>query len=537
MRCCVVNKKSALGRKILGLCILLAIIICTTVCISGYYHFQQSTYKIYNDVGYDIAQIAQTHIDGDKILTYLESGKTDEDYDEMAKDLYTLYSESSVSAIYICIPNIETHTLTNIYDVRIHDAENKDIYDIGVIDPMGNDEPQLLMHIYETGERVDDYFLRETSFGYNVSSIVAVMDSSNNPVALLVVDVPMLEIQNTLNSYLMYTIIITALLVLCFMLAFQFLLQKRVAKPLQIISIEANEFVKNSGEISKKLINIKTGDEIETLAKSIHDMEVDINQYIDNITVITREKERIEAELSVATNIQASMLPSIFPAFPERNEFDIFASMAPAKEVGGDFYDFFLIDENHLAMVMADVSGKGVPAALFMVISKTLLKNCTQTGASPKEVLEKVNNQLCEGNDAEMFVTVWLGIYEISTRKLVAANAGHEYPVVKRDGGDFELYKDKHGFVLAGIEGVKYREYELQLNIGDKLFLYTDGVPEASNVENELYGTKRMIDALNENKDDTMNGILATVKKDVDEFVGKAPQFDDITMLGIEILQ
>ncbi len=531
------DKKLDLGRKILGLCILLAIIICTSVCISGYYRFQQSTYKIYNDFGYDIAQIAQTHIDGDKILTYLESGETDEAYDEMAKGLYTLYKESSISAIYICIPNIDDLTLTNIYDVRIHDAENKDIYALGVIDPMGNDNPQLLMDIYETGERVDDYFLRETSFGYNVSSIVAVEDSSNTPVALLVVDVPMLEIQNTLNSYLIYTIILTVLLVLGFMFFFHFMLQKSVVKPLRLISHEASEFAKDSGKISKKLTNIKTGDEIETLAKSVHNMEVDINKYISDITVITKEKERIGAELSVATNIQASMLPSIFPAFPERSEFDIFASMTPAKEVGGDFYDFFLVDNDHLAMVMADVSGKGVPAALFMVISKTLLKNCTQTGSSPKEVLEKVNNQLCEGNDAEMFVTVWLGIYEISTRKLMAANAGHEYPVIKRENGEFELYKDKHGFVLAGMEGAKYREYELQLNKGDKLFVYTDGVPEATNINNELYGTERMLYSLNKNKDNSMEDILSTVKKDVDKFVGNAPQFDDITMLGIEFLQ
>ncbi len=529
--------KIALGRKILGLCMSLAIIICTAVCVSGYYRFQQSTYKIYNDFGYDIAQIAQTHIDGDKISTYLETGKTDETYEEMANGLYTLYSQSSISAIYICIPNIENLSLTNIYDVRIHEAKNKEIFELGVVDPIGNDNPQLLMHIYETGERVDDYFLRETSFGYNVSSIVAVKDSNGKPVALLIVDVPMLEIQSTLNSYLVYTVILTAVLVLCFMLFFHFILRKSVVRPLQLIASEANKFAKDSRKISEKLTKIKTGDEIEILAQSVHNMEVDIKQYINDITDITAEKERIGAELSVATNIQASMLPSIFPAFPERSEFDIFASMTPAKEVGGDFYDFFLVDENHLAMVMADVSGKGVPAALFMVISKTLLKNYAQTSDSPKEILEKVNNQLCEGNEAEMFVTVWLGIYEISTRKLVAANAGHEYPVIKRMNGDFELYKDKHGFVLAGMEDVKYHEYELQLNKGDKFFVYTDGVPEATNINNELYGTQRMLYALNKNKNAKVQDILATVKSDMDKFVGNAPQFDDVTMLGIEFLQ
>ena len=198
-------------------------------------------------------------------------------------------------------------------------------------------------------------------------------------------------------------------------------------------------------------------------------------------------RQRIETELNVATQIQADMLPNIFPAFPERPEFDIYASMTPAKEVGGDFYDFFLVDNDRLAIVIADVSGKGVPAALFMVIAKTLLKNAVQMGLSPKEALEKVNNQLCENNEAEMFVTAWLGVYEISTGKLTAANAGHEYPAIRREGGQFELFQDPHGFVLAGMEGTRYQEYELEIGVGDTLFLYTDGVAEATDGDDVLY--------------------------------------------------
>lgn len=259
------------------------------------------------------------------------------------------------------------------------------------------------------------------------------------------------------------------------------------------------------------------------------------NHLIQRNKDIEREHQALETELNVATNIQASMLPSIFPAFPAHPEFDIYASMTPAKEVGGDFYDFFLVDDDHLAMVMADVSGKGVPAALFMVISKTLIKNAAQQGLSPKAVLEKVNNQLCEGNDAQMFVTVWLGIYEISTGKLVGANAGHEYPAIQHVGGDFELYRDKHGMVLAGMENLRYREYELYLNQGDTLYVYTDGVPEATNGEKTLYGTQRMLDALNRCKDLELSALLQGVQADVDTFVGEAPQFDDLTMLALRI--
>ena len=245
-------------------------------------------------------------------------------------------------------------------------------------------------------------------------------------------------------------------------------------------------------------------------------------------------RQRIETELNVATQIQADMLPRIFPAFPERREFDIYASMTPAKEVGGDFYDFFLVDSDHLALVIADVSGKGVPAALFMVIAKTLLKNAVQTGLSPKAALEKVNNQLCENNEAEMFVTIWLGIYEISTGKLTAANAGHEYPAIRRAGGQFALCRDRHGFVLAGMENAQYREYELEIGVGDTLFLYTDGVAEATDGANALYGTERMLAALNRNRALAPEALLHQVKADIDRFVGSAPQFDDITMLALQ---
>ena len=247
-------------------------------------------------------------------------------------------------------------------------------------------------------------------------------------------------------------------------------------------------------------------------------------------------RQRIETELNVATQIQSDMLPRIFPAFPERREFDIYASMTPAREVGGDFYDFFLLDRDRLAMVIADVSGKGVPAALFMVVAKTLLKNAVQTGLSPKEALEKVNNQLCENNEAEMFVTVWLGIYEISTGKLTAANAGHEYPAICRAGGSFELLKDRHGFVLAGMENVRYREYELEIGVGDTLFVYTDGVTEATDGSGNLYGTDRMLAALNQKQKHKPGPeeLLHQIKTDIDRFVDTAPQFDDITMLSIQ---
>ncbi|MEG1985378.1 MAG: SpoIIE family protein phosphatase, partial [Oscillospiraceae bacterium] len=333
------------------------------------------------------------------------------------------------------------------------------------------------------------------------------------------------------------TILIIVLLLLgvylCIILIMMHSVKKMCAKITNPI-IQLTNHIKTIGDGNLDYVSeIDTQDEIQLLSESFEMMTLSMKDYISNLKSVTAEKERIGVELDVATKIQASMLPCIFPAFPERAEFDIYACMLPAKEVGGDFYDFFLIDDDHLGLVMADVSGKGVPAALFMVIAKTLLKNVTQTGLSPKDVLEKVNNQLCVGNEAEMFVTVWLGILEISTGKLTCANAGHEYPVLKRACGDYELIRDKHGFVLAGMEGSRYREYELQMNHGDRLFLYTDGVAEATNAHNELYGTDRMLSALNRCKDSDCETLLHRMKEDIDVFVGEAPQFDDITMLSL----
>ncbi len=246
-----------------------------------------------------------------------------------------------------------------------------------------------------------------------------------------------------------------------------------------------------------------------------------------------KERERIGTELHMANRIQASMLPHEFPPFPDRKEFDIYASMDPAKEVGGDFYDFFLIDEDHLCLVIADVSGKGIPAALFMMISKVILQSCAMLGQSTAEILRKTNDALCSGNQVEMFVTVWLGILEISTGKITAANAGHEYPALMKDGR-FSLLKDKHGFVIGGMDGVRYKEYEIQLEPGDKLFVYTDGVPEATDASEAMFGTDRMLEALNEAPDAPPQEILKNVRSATDRFVKDAEQFDDLTMLCIE---
>ncbi|MBR2108728.1 MAG: PP2C family protein-serine/threonine phosphatase [Ruminococcus sp.] len=249
--------------------------------------------------------------------------------------------------------------------------------------------------------------------------------------------------------------------------------------------------------------------------------------------VKSRKLAATETELNMATEIQASMLPSDFPAFPDRAEFDIYASMDPAKEVGGDFYDFFMIDDDHLAIVIADVSGKGVPAALFMMSSKIYISDHATMGGSPAEILERVNKLVYANNDAHMFVTVWLGILEISTGKLISSSAGHEYPMINQNG-KYEILKDKHGLAVGAIGMSKYVNTEIQLKKGDSIFVYTDGVAEATDVNNELFGTDRTIEALNAfPQGASQKEVLEGVRSAVDAFVKEAPQFDDLTMVGL----
>ncbi len=311
------------------------------------------------------------------------------------------------------------------------------------------------------------------------------------------------------------------------------LVGKRIVRPLNTITGRIAALNEQNPDF-KMENSYRTGDEIEVLAESFANLSHRTVQYVEEVRRVTAEKERIGTELHMAKQIQEGMLPSIFPAFPDRPEFELYASMDPAKEVGGDFYDFFLIDDDHLGLVMADVSGKGVPGALFMMASKIILHSSAMQGGSPAEILSRANQTICANNPMEMFVTVWLGILELSTGRLIAANAGHEYPVLKKAGGRFELLRDKHGFVIGGMNGVKYKEYELLLEPGAKLFLYTDGIPEAADATGSMFGTARMLAALNKEPDLTPEQILKTVRTEVNGFVNEAEPFDDLTMLCIE---
>ncbi len=304
-----------------------------------------------------------------------------------------------------------------------------------------------------------------------------------------------------------------------------FLEQKIVVKKIEQINESLDKIT--NGDLNE-VVDVRSSAEFASLSDDINETVDALKGYID------AAEKRMEQELLLARTIQASSLPRNF-VFPGRVDcFEIFASMNAAKEVGGDFYDFFFVSNNQLAFVMADVSGKGIPASLFMMKSKTAIRHHAEIGGTPGEILTKANEYLCDGNDAEMFVTAWIGIIDLETGIMSCANAGHEYPLLMRAGKEFEVVKDKHSMPLATIETLKAKEYEIVLSPGDKLFVYTDGIPEAINEEVEQYGTDRLVAAINEVKDKSFTEILPDILEDVFKFKGKADQFDDITMLGFE---
>ena len=305
-----------------------------------------------------------------------------------------------------------------------------------------------------------------------------------------------------------------------------------------LISVLVQKIVVNNLEmVNKSLRKITKGNLNEVVSvyssSEFASLSNDINQTVDVLkTYIDAAEKRIEQELEFAKNIQESALPHNFE-FP-RNDLEIYASMDPAKEVGGDFYDFFFVDKNKICLVIADVSGKGIPASLFMMRSKAIIRSYAESGKNPAEIFRLANNGLCDGNDADMFVTVWIGIVDLETGHVTCSNAGHEYPVIKRKTGEYELYKQKHNFALACMRDAKFREYELDLQPGDSLFVYTDGVPEAINEAKEEYGTDRLLNILNKHKDMSQKDILKYVRRDIKYFVGEEDQFDDVTMIGFK---
>ena len=530
-------KVSIVFKSILGIVILL-VVFSLIVSVMGFRNFTDALLDQYSDGAFRTANTAVMEFDVSKIEDYAASGGTTKEYTSALESMERLCNSSGSTFIYIIRPDLSDYKHITFLFSTINENSDFTRYEFGYVRETTNEEyMEKYRRLYEDGS---DQELVIRDKGYietdpHITAMVPVKNTEGKTTAILCVQRQMDNLVHVRNTYICKILIVMIALMILVIIGQSIYLHRVFLRPVTKITEEASRFSHENDLPEKKLSEtVRNNDEIGVLAGSIDRMEERIVKYVDDLTKVTAEKERIYTELNLATKIQTSMLPSIFPPFPDRTEFDIYASMDPAKEVGGDFYDFFLVDDDHLCLVMADVSGKGVPAALFMMASKIILANYAKMGKTPSEILTAANATICSSNREDMFVTVWLGILEIPTGRLTAANAGHEYPVLMQPDGKFELYKDKHGFVIGGMSGLKYKEYTIDMKPGSKLFLYTDGVPEATDSEKQLFGSERMVAALNEKSDASPQEILKTVRNSVDAFVKDAEQFDDLTMLCLE---
>ena len=482
-------------------------------------------------VGYDMHSAEQS-------AAFL--GLLDGSMDEFAQDFMPIGRDSSISLMYVGVKTndgmvqaaldqeeIDSYGSRAEYDEMFgnrHIGENGEIY-------VANKENKIVSGSGK-GRTLDDIGIDTGKLTEGLRYFTAKIDGVDCYCRLEITKhsrfltvLPLKEVYLDRNIAAYETAFAGILLLTLVFLLIYILVQKIVVSGLSRVNTSLGKITQ--GDLNE-VVDVRSTMEFATLSD-------DINLTVDALKGhIEREKKRMEKELLLARQIQASALPQVF-TFP-LDEFRLFATMDPAKEVGGDFYDFFFIGQNKLALVIADVSGKGVPASLFMMRSKTAIKSLARLGRTPDEIFAKANDLLCEGNEMDMFVTAWIGIADLETGVLQCANAGHEYPAIKRKDGSWELFKDKHTIALAAMEGMRFKKYEMQLDEGDRLFVYTDGVPEAINGAEEQYGTDRMLDALNRAGDVPTEELLPYIRRDISDFAGDAEQFDDITMLGFDFL-
>jgi sigma-B regulation protein RsbU (phosphoserine phosphatase) len=524
----------SLGVKVTCIVLLTYVLYAAVLIVLGYSIYSKDIDYHYNMLARSIARIAAMMMDGGKIQSYARTLTEDDSYFKMRETLFSIKENNDIKFIYVEI-------ISGDEAVYIMDADTGGTaLKLGDTRPLS---PQTYKYLGALEKGIPP-FISNSDSGWLLSSYAPVFNSSGDVAALVGVDVSMNEIMANRHSrlrILVLTIVAAALFTVYFFLKF---IRHFIVVPVNKLAAAAVSFA-SSDRRNESLglaasaissLDIHTGDEIESLTSAMKTMAKDITEYVEYITTITSEKERINTELNIASRIQSSMLPHEFQRFIDRREFDIYAVMTPAKKVGGDLYDFFMIDDDHLAMVIADVSDKGVPAALFMAISKTLLRHELPRSGGLDAAFVSVNKQLCEGNDEGMFVTAWAAVFEISTGRLSFVNAGHNPPLVRHSGGNFEYVTERPVSLPLAVEPeTRYRQNRMKLFPGDILYLYTDGVTESSDAYGNMYGSvrlKEVLDSFGGTKPDEM---LRFVTDDIHGFAGDAPQFDDITMLGMHV--
>ena len=520
-----------LTKKVLTGVILSGLVLFIVLSIAGQVTFTKHFRENYDDHLRSIAIAAQECLDSDNFEQYLNTKERTASYERVKSILDGFVRNFDLNMIYVSVPEGPDYTkITYIYNPvnpksRFHEFPlgYQEIY-------IQKDYNTSAKAVMEEGKIIVRHTLKTRS-GSHITSMSPVYDSNGNIIAVLGAQKSIQEFVSSVRQYLAIISTVCLIFTLCFITIFTYLFNRGIIKPIIIVTKESDRFSSLWKDPAENLLNINNRDELGILAHSFYQMEKDMCTYIEDLKNVTAEKERISTELNVATKIQSDMLPKGYPAIPERTDFDLYATMEPAKEVGGDLYDYILLDQDHLLLIVGDVSGKGVPAALFMVVAKTLLDSHAIQKLSPQEIFSVTNNQLSGNNESGMFVTCWLGILEFSTGELKYVNAGHPAPVLFHDG-EYKFLDTKPNFVLGGMEGLPYKEHTIHLDKGDRLFVYSDGVTEATNAQEQLFGDQNLLYALKNTKNLNSRDVIKEVRNQIDGFVKEAEQFDDITMLN-----
>ena len=521
------TKRNSVVQKTINSMLVFTLLLTIAVSVAVSYGFYVLSTRHYVEDTNEYACIAANVIEGDTVAEYLETGVKDEYYNNIESFLTAFRDEVDLSDISVIVPDGDE--VVYIWDTGGGEGD----FDLGDrTDAFGDYIRDYISNHNELGS--DKAFQFGDTFGEKsfICSFASLYDSNGNTAAIVSVARPPLKTGTIISQFILAILTASAFVSAIMMLFIYRGIEKRFLVPINKLTESAGEMVENIERDRAMVVDVHTNDELETLAEAFTKMDIDLRNYIEVVSTVAAERERISGELDAAAKIQKGILPKKGLHYDDMPEFDLAASMTPAREVGGDFYDIFMADDRHLALVIADVSGKGVPASLFMVATKLLLKYSIKQGMTPAEVFRNVNEKLIESNDMELFVTAWMALIDLDTGECKVVNAGHEHPAFRHKGGFYELIRYKHSPALATLEGLTFKEREFKLEPGDSLYVYTDGVTEATNSENKLFGEDRLVMALNKDSNAAPDRLIEIVRGAIKEFTGRAPQFDDITMLA-----
>ena len=522
---------SAITKKIVLLIIFTGLILGAVTLYASYWSFTHRFRERYDATIQSICAAARECLPVENFDTYLSTHQSDAAYDDAMRILQDFVNKFELNMLYVSKVDGPDYThITYLFNPVSLDGTYTAFplgYEEEYVEPEFNGSAKK---VFEKGEAIIRHTYKTRS-GSHITAMLPVYNASGKIVAVVGAQKSIQEFIDAQSSFLNVILLISIVSVVSFFALFTVFFDRQFVHPLRLLTQETKRFASSGGEPDEAVKRIKNKDEIGDLSQSVIQMEEDIIRNVRELFKVSTEKERMATELSVASRIQLELLPTDYPPFPERHDFDLFASMSPAKEVGGDLYDYILLDDDHLMLVVGDVSGKGVPAALFMVVAKTLIASYATQGLSPSAIFEKTNKQLCAGNESNLFVTCWLGLVTLSTGKMRFVNAGHPAPVLYHDGA-FSFLKIKADCVLGVFEETHFTEHEITLSKGDRLFVYTDGVTEATNASDVLFGEERLMTALEGTQDLDAPRTIRSVRKHIDRFVSEAEQFDDITMLS-----